>query len=176
MVVLGAGVCLYLCIVRNKWNSEKPAPMDHRYCCWCFSRLWFNLRDSTGTLCYCFPFAFSCWMGSFKQIRMHIMGGNYFLSLPCVLCWAIAADSVCNWRPVSFFILFIIFFKKPFLDKEGLNHRVFLQVIGSLRMAVLVVFLCPVLLNVRDMPRGSSAPNPLIIKPFFQTFTIIWKF
>lgn len=37
--VLGAGACLYLCIVRNKWNSEKPAPMDHRYCCRCFSRL-----------------------------------------------------------------------------------------------------------------------------------------
>lgn len=68
------------------------------------------------------------------------------------------------------FILFIVFFKKLFLDEEGLNHRIFLQVIGSLRIAVLVVFRCPVLLNVQDMPRGSSAPNPFIFMAFFSDF------
>lgn len=120
VVVLGAGACLYLCIVRNKWKSEKPAPMDHRYCCRCFSRLWFNLCGSTGTLCYCFPFAFRCWMGSFKQIRMRITGGNYFLSLPRVLWWAIAADSVCDCRPVSFVcFIYSIFFKSCSWMKRG---------------------------------------------------------
>lgn len=39
VVVWGAGACLYLCIVRNEWKSEKPAPMDRRYCGRCFSRL-----------------------------------------------------------------------------------------------------------------------------------------
>ena len=72
------------------------------------------------------------------------------------------------------FVLFIVFLKKLFLGEEGLNHGIFLQVTGYIRMAFLVVFLYPVLLNIQDVPRGSSAPNPFIIKPFFQTFTIIW--
>lgn len=143
--------------------------MDHHYCCRCFSRSWLNLCGSTGMLCYCFPFAFSCWMGNFKQMQMHIMGGNYFLSLPCVLWWAIAADSVCNWRPVLFvYFIYSIFFQKLFLNEEGLNHGIFLQVLGSLRMAVLVVFLCSVLLNAQDMPRASNAIMPLIIKSNFS--------
>lgn len=142
--------------------------MDHCYCCWCFSRLWLNLCGSTGTLCYCFPFAFSCWMGNFKQMQMHIMGGNYFLSLPCVLWRAMSADSVCNWRPVLFVYFIYSIFLKLFLNEEGLNHGIFLQVLGSLRMAVLVVFLCSVLLNTQDMPRGSSATMPLIIKSIFS--------
>lgn len=40
------------------------------------------------------------------------------------------------------FILLIIFFKKLFLDEEGLNHGIFLHVTGSLKIAVSVVFLC----------------------------------
>lgn len=72
------------------------------------------------------------------------------------------------------FILFITFLKKLFLDDEGLNHGIFLQVTACLRVAVLVVFLSPVLLNVQDMPRSISSPNPIVIKPFFQTSTGIW--
>lgn len=67
------------------------------------------------------------------------------------------------------FILFTVYFTKLFLDEERLNHGMFLQVTAFLRMAVLVVFLLLVVLNVWDMLRGCSAPEPFVIKPFFQT-------
>jgi len=88
-----------------------------------------------------------------------------FCDEPLLLIQWAAGDLFC------LFILFIVFFKKLLLDEEHLNCAVFLQVIGYLRMAVLVVFLCPLVLNVRDMPRGSSTPNSFIIKLFIQTCT-----
>lgn len=66
------------------------------------------------------------------------------------------------------YFIYSIFFQKLFLNEEGLNHGILLQVLGSLRMAVLVVFLCSVLLNAQDMPRPSNAIMPLIIKSNFS--------
>lgn len=68
------------------------------------------------------------------------------------------------------YFIYSIFLKSSFLNEEGLNHGIFLQVLGSLRMAVLVVFVCLVLLNGQDMPRGSSAKNTFLLLSLFSVF------
>lgn len=73
------------------------------------------------------------------------------------------------------FILFIAFFKKLFLDDEGLNHGIFLQVIRVHRCGHSSCFSVPSFFYLfRTCQERAVLQIPSLLSWFFQTSTGIW--
>lgn len=134
------------------------------YCCCCFSRLWFDLCGSTDTLCSCFPFASSCWMGSLLQTATNAYHGRKWLSFSAP-CFVMSQCCCCLVR-----LFYWWYFFQSCLDEEGLNHGMFLQAVGSLTMAVAVVLfpLLSVFQDKRTGPRSAACPVQSLVSDFLQ--------
>lgn len=108
------------------------------------------------------------WAAYFKQIQMHIMGGNDFLSPPRVLWWAVVAVSLCNWRPVWFVCFICSIFLKAVPGWRGVESQ---NVLAGCRTSLNGSFNCftvPSSFRFQDKTKGYSVPTCFLTKPCFR--------